>query len=148
VDDRWLRALQMLPDGAVDRSRADAALGGVLRAGVLLDSAVADADIIRVEVDTILARSHASGLGSLAYRLSAVGAAAGRYARVLAADARERRECFALTEEALRMLSQDDTDEYDVKQNAANACRYRSRDRQRGLRRLRQQLSEAEQGLH
>jgi hypothetical protein len=46
------------------------------------------------------------------------------------------------------MLSQDDTDEYDVKQNAANACRYRSRDRQRGLRRLRQQLSEAEQGLH
>ena len=147
AEDRWLRAGQLLPDGAMDSARVATALTAASRAGVLLDSVTQDLAAARRDVDIIRDAASSGGPGQDAYHVSLVYTAADRYLGAVSDRARERRSGVAMIEQGLRALALGDTSEYDVKLDAANSYQYQADNRQRTVRRLAVQLAEAVQEL-
>lgn len=146
-NDRWLRAQELLPSGAVDSAGAEAGVSALRRAIVLEDSSAGEIAEAGLQADAIRDAARAPDAAQSAYSISLVYTSADRYLKAVAADVRDRQSYLAETVEALAALLAGDMGEYETKTNVANSYRYRSDGQQRAIKRLADQLAQAEREL-
>jgi hypothetical protein len=142
----WARASELASQGNVTRDNAQAAADGFRRAAVLADSARQDIQSARQRGELVrsASRQAESGLG---FRLSLLYTAIDRYLKLLDDDAADRQAYYASLEASAQALLQDDPAESETQQNVAMSYLRHSEDRQAGLKRLADQMREAQRNV-
>ena len=144
--EKWIRARELASQATLTRDNAQEAADRFRRAALLADSArqVIQSAKRRGELVRSASRQAESRLG---FRLSVLYTAIDRYLKSLDEDAADRQAYYAGLEASAQALLTDDPAESETQQNVAISYLRHSEDRQAGLRRLADQMREAQRNV-
>lgn len=143
---KWARASELAAQGTMTRDNAQEAADGFRRAALLADSARQDIQSARQRGELIRSASRQAE-SRLGFRLSVLYTAIDRYLKSLEEDAADRHAYYARLETSAQALLKDDPAESETQQNVAMSYLRHSEDRQAGLKRLADQMREAQRNI-
>ena len=141
--EKWARASDLAWQGNMTRDNAQEASDGFRKAALLADSARQDIQSARQRGELVRSASRQAE-SSLGFRLSVLYTAIDRYLQSLDEDAADRWAYYDRQEASAQALLQDDSAESETQQNVAMSYLRNSEDRQAGLKRLADQMREAQ----
>jgi hypothetical protein len=144
--EKWLRAAEFLPQGTVTRDNSQEAAEKLRKAIILADSARQDISLGRQQAEFVLKASREAESGA-AFRLSVLYTAMDRYLKSLNEDAADRRAYYVKSEASIEAVLVDDQAESETQQNVAVSYLRHSEDRQPSIRRLAEQMREAQRNI-
>jgi hypothetical protein len=144
--EKWLRAAEFLPQGTVTGDNAPEAAGKLRKAVILADSARQDISFGRQQAELVrkASREAESGAG---FRLSVLYSAMDRYLKSLDDDAADRRAYYEKSVASVDAVLLADLAESETQQNVAMSYLRHSEDRQPTIRRLAEQMREAQRNI-
>lgn len=141
--EKWVRATELSPQVAVTRDNAQQAAEGLRRAVILADSARQDILLARQQAELVTAASRKAESGP-AFRLGVLYSAMDRYLKSLDEDAADRRAYYVRSEASIEAVLVEDPAESETQQNVAMSYLRHSEDRQPSIKRLAEQMREAQ----
>jgi hypothetical protein len=144
--EKWLRAAEFLPQGTVTSDNAQVAAEKLRKAVILADSARQDISLGRQQAELVrqASREAESGAG---FRLSVLYSAMDRYLKSMDDDAADRRAYYAKSMASVEAVLLADLAESETQQNVAMSYLRHSEDRQPTIRRLAEQMREAQRNI-
>ena len=144
--EKWLRATELSAQATVTRDNAQEAAEGLRKAVILTDSARQDVQSARQQADLVGEASREAGSGS-AFRLSVLYSAMDRYLKSMDDDAADRRAYYEKSEASVKAVLLGDSADSETQQNVATSYLRKSEDRQPSIKRLAEQMREAERNI-
>jgi hypothetical protein len=144
--EKWVRANALMPQGTVTHDGAQQAAQELAKAVILADSARHDIALARQQAELVRAASREVESGG-AFRMSVLYAAMDRYLKSLDDDAADRRAYYAKSEASVEAVLADDQAESETQQNVAMSYLRHSEDMQPGIKRLAEQMREAQHNI-
>ena len=144
--EKWLRAAELSPQGVVTRDNAEDAAGKLRKAVILADSARQDIARARQQAEVVRRASRAAE-SRAAFRLGLLYTAIDRYLKSVDEDARDRHEYYVKSQISVGAVLLDDQAESETQQNVAVSYLRRSEERQSSIRRLAEQVREAQRNI-
>jgi hypothetical protein len=144
--EKWARASELAAQGTVTRDNAQQAADGFRRAALLADSARRDIQSARQRGELVRSASRQAE-SRLGFRLSVLYTAIDRYLKSLDEDAADRQAYYVKLDASAQALLADDAAESETQQNVAMSYLRHSEDRQAGLKRLADQMREAQRNI-
>ena len=144
--EKWVRAAELSPQGTVTRDNAQEAADELRKAVILADSARQDILLARQQAELVRKASREAESGP-AFRLSVLYSAMDRYLKSLDEDAADRRAYYVKSETSIEAVRVDDQAESETQQNVAMSYLRHSEDRQPTIRRLAEQMREAQRNI-
>jgi hypothetical protein len=144
--DKWLRAAEFLPQGKVTSDDAQEAAEKLRKAVILADSARQGISLGRQQAELVrkVSREAESGAG---FRLSVLYSSMDRYLKSMEDDAADRRAYYVKSVASVEAVLLDDLAESETQQNVAMSYLRDSEDRQPSIRRLAEQMREAQRNI-
>ena len=144
--EKWVRAAELSPQGTVTRDNAQPAADELRKAVILADSARQDILSARQQAELVRAASRAAESGP-AFRLSVLYSAMDRYLKSMDEDAADRRAYYVKSVASIEAVLVDDPAESETQQNVAMSYLRHSEDRQSSIKRLAEQMREAQRNI-
>ena len=140
---KWVRVSELAPQTTLTRDNAQEVADGFRRAALLADSARQDIRSARQRGELVLTASRQAE-SNLGFRLGYLYSALDRYLKSLDDDAADRQAYYATLETSAQAFLKDDTAESETQQNVAMSYLRHSEDRQASIKRLADQVREAQ----
>jgi hypothetical protein len=144
--EKWARAAELAPKGTAAGRDTQEAAEALRRAATLADSAQQDIRQAQQQAERIRAASREAD-SRVAFRLSVLYTAMDQYLGSMADDAEDRHAYYAKSEAAVEALMRSDGAESEIQQNVAMSYLRHSEDRQASLKRLADQVREAQRNI-
>ena len=144
--EKWLRAAELSPQGVVTRDNAEDAADKLRKAVILADSARQDIARARQQAE-VVRRASREAESRAAFRLGLLYAAIDRYLKSVDEDARDRHEYYVKSQASVKAILLDDPAESETQQNVAVSYLRRSEERQPSIRRLAEQVRDAQRNI-
>ncbi len=146
ADEKWARARELSSQATLTRDNAQEAADRFRNAALLVDSARQDIQSARQRGELVRSASRQAE-AVVGIRLSRLYAAIDQYLKSLDEDAADRQAYYAGLVASAQALLRDDPAESETQQNVAMSYLRHSEDRQAGLRRLSDQMREAQRSI-
>lgn len=144
--EKWLRAAEFLPQGTVTSDNAQDVAEKLRKAVILADSARQDISLGRQQAELVRVASREAE-SSAGFRLSVLYSAMDRYLKSMDEDAADRRDYYAKSVTSVEAVLLGDLAESETQQNVAMSYLRHSEDRQSTIRRLAEQMREAQRNI-
>jgi hypothetical protein len=144
--EKWVRATELSSEVTVTRDNAQEAAEKLRKAIIMADSARQDILLAQQQSEFVRQASREAESGA-AFRLSVLYAAMNRYLKSLDEDAADRRAYYVKSETSIEAVLVDDQAESETQQNVAISYLRHSEDRQPSIRRLAEQMHEAQRNI-
>ena len=144
--EKWLRAAEFLPQGTVTADNAQEAAERLRKAVILADSARRVISLGRQQAELIRKASREAE-SNAGFRLSVLYSTMDRYLKSLDEDAADRHDYYARLLASVEAMLLNDPAESETQQNVAMSYLRHSEDRQANIRRLAEQVREAQRNI-
>jgi hypothetical protein len=142
----WARASELAPQATGTGGDTQKAAEELRKAAILADSAQQSIRLAQQQAERIRASSREAD-SRFAFRLSVLYSAMNQYLRSMADDAEDRYAYYVKSEAAVEAVLRLDGAESEIQQNVAMSYLRKSEDRQASLRRLAEQMREAQRNI-
>jgi hypothetical protein len=144
--EKWMRAAEFLPQGTVTNDNAQEAAEKLRKAVILADSARQVISLGRQQAELVRKASREAE-SNAGFRLSVLYSTMDRYLKSLDEDAADLHDYYAKLLTSVEAMLVNDPAESETQQNVAMSYLRHSEDRQANIRRLAEQVHEAQRNI-